>query len=141
MAVSYDDVLRRGRALAESRLRDTCRITRPGDGERTLDPDTGKYVDPEPVITYEGPCRIPRRSENSRQQQGGVQSFDVGEFPLEIPMAHPGYVGGESVRLDQTVTYLSSIDPELVGNVYGITGVSDQTDSTARRFRMKRTVG
>lgn len=127
------------RAEAESRMTDTCRITRPGDGEPVFNPETGQYDDPAPVITYEGKCRIsPRQSGASASTAtAGDASWQVGEFPLHLPA-----IGSELVRVGHTVTYLTAKhDPALVGNTYGITVEPDLSQATARRFRMKRIVG
>ena len=47
-----------GRMKIEALMIDTCRITRPGDGVPVFDEDTGQYTNPEPVVVYEGKCRI-----------------------------------------------------------------------------------
>jgi hypothetical protein len=126
----------RGRAKAEARMEDTCRVTRPGEGERWLNPETGKYEDPAPVTVYEGPCRIPRRdSVTSDRVQAGETAFSVGQYPLDLPFSEPT---AAHVKAGMTVTYLTAADnTELVGNVYGITEVADQSQATARRFTMK----
>jgi len=131
------------RGDAESRMVDTCRITRPGDGPRVPNPETLAYEGPAPVTVYEGKCRIPRRVAGSAQSSdAGEATWQVGEYPLAIPLDGDGYVAGETVGVGQTVEYLTSTtDPDLVGRSYGITGVSHQTHATERRFRMKEVVG
>lgn len=131
-----------GRALAEARMVDTCRITRPGTGTGPWNDGTGQYDAPDPVTVYEGPCYIPRRDNgaNVRTSNAGEATWQVGEYPLSLPIEHPGYV--EEVKVGHTVTYLSSEhDPSLVGYAYGITAIGDQSQATARRFRMKRAAG
>jgi hypothetical protein len=137
------------RADAESRMHDTCRITRPADvdpdDEREIDDESLAYVDPEPVKVYEGKCRIPRTatgSARSGRSSAGDPGFEVDECPLAIPVSGDGYVDGETVAVGCTVTYLTSArDPDLVGRVYGITGLNHQTEATSRRFKMKEVVG
>jgi hypothetical protein len=141
--VSVDSALAAGRAAEEARQRDTCRITRPGTGTGPFNPETGQYDPPEPITVYEGPCRIPRRENlTGYTSNAGEASWQVGEFPLSLPVSGSGYVVGEEVKVGNTVTYLSSsTDSTLVGNVYGITEIGDQSQATARRFRMKRVTG
>ena len=138
------------RADAESRQVDTCRITRPAapepGEEREIDPETLAYIDPDPVVVYEGKCRIPRTSTGSAHSAGtaagGEQAFQVDEYPLALPVAGSGYVENEDVTLGCTVTYLTSArDATLPGRVFGITGMNHQTDAVERRFRMKEVVG
>lgn len=119
-------------------MTDTCRITRPGTGSGTKNDETGQIEKPEPVVVYDGPCFIPRRDNMaSSTSNAGEATWEVGEYPLSLPIS-----GSEEVKVGHTVTYLTSAhDPTLAGNVYGITGVGDQSQATARRFRMKRVTG
>lgn len=130
------------RADAESRHRDTCRITKPGNGERVRDEETGTYTDPPPITVYEGKCRIPRRSSTTTGRSGSTAdtgtSWQVGEFPFAIPI---DAAGSTDVRPGHTVTYLTAADdPSLVGQVFGITEPSRQSAATERRFKMKQVV-
>lgn len=137
--------LARGRAFLEGRMRDTCRITKPGTGARVKNEETGTYTDPDPVTVYEGKCRIPRRSgaTTSTSSAGSTSNtgtaWQVGEYPLAIPIDAPG---SADVRPGHTVTYLTAADdPALVGQVFGITEPSRQSAATERRFKMKQVVG
>jgi hypothetical protein len=125
------------RARAESLMSDTCRITRPGDGDPVFDPNTGTYTDPPPVTVYEGPCRIPSRDVSSSQANVAGASWTVGEFPLDLPVA-----GSESVAVGNTVTYVSSAhDPSLAGRVFGVVEVGRASQATARRLRVTENMG
>lgn len=137
------DALRAGRAAAERLMTDTCRITRPGDGQGPFNSDTGQYDPPPPVTVYEGPCRIPPRgTASTTTANAGEQSFQVGEYPFEIPVDGDGYVAGEEVATGQTVTYLTAkYDPSLVGRVFGIVDPVYQSQATRRRFKIKTNVG
>lgn len=117
---------------------DTCRITKPGAGAAVIDPVTLQYVDPAPSVVYEGRCRIPRRAVavSTTTASGGEASWEVGEYPLDLPVD-----GSAAVAPGQTVTYLTAQDPALVGMVFGITEPILQSQATARRFRMKTVVG
>ncbi|WP_426243693.1 DUF6093 family protein [Nocardioides sp. LHG3406-4] len=131
------ETLARGRAMAEARMTDTCRITRAGEGERVLNPETAQYEDPPPVVVYEGRCHIPKRAGSTSQSAGGDASWRVGEVPFELPID-----GSEAVRVGMTVTYLTAAyDPELPGHVFGITEVAFQSQATKRRLVMKTITG
>lgn len=120
-------------------MTDTCRISRPGVGEPVFNNETGQYDGPDPVVVYQGACRIPRRMTGNSvgDARAGEASWRVGEYPLALPID-----GSEAVAPGQTVTYLSSEhDPALVGQVFGITEPIRQSQATARRFVMKQTVG
>ncbi|MDN4174731.1 DUF6093 family protein [Nocardioides sp. SOB77] len=126
------------RADAEDRMTDTCRITKPGTGKGTLDPDTLKRQPPPRAVVYEGPCRIPRRdSPTASSASAGEATWQVGEYPLALPIGDTA-----DVAPDMTVEYLTAQhDPALVGRVFGITAVSQQSLAIERRFRMKTVVG
>lgn len=135
--MSLDSTVLAGRAAKLRRMRDTCRITKPGEGAPVLDPVTLEYVDPTATVVYEGPCYIPKRTATVSDASAGGASWQVGEYPLELPID-----GSENVAPGHTVTYLTSPDnPALVGQVFGITEPDLQSQATARRFRMKRVVG
>lgn len=126
------------RKRAESRMTDTCRITRPGDGDPVFNNETGQYDPPPPVTVYEGPCRIPPRGMSSSQAEAPGVSWTVGEFPLDLPVTHAGYTTDEHVAVGQTVEYLAAEhDTDLVGRKFGVVEVGRVSQSTARRLRVK----
>lgn len=145
--MSAESAVLAGRAAAEDRMRDVCRITKAGTGERVFDDGTGQYTDPAPVEVYGpatapqfGKCRIPRRSTaltSGAETSAGDIAWKIGEYPLDLPV-----IGSENVRPDQIVTYLSSdMDPALVDRVFTITEPTRQSQATARRFAMREVVG
>lgn len=126
------------RAEAEAMMVDTCRITKPDPaGRGPMNQTTGKYDPPAPATVYEGVCRIPRRDNtgNTAQATAGDETWEVGEYPLSLPVEA---TGSADVEPGMTVTYLTAAhDAALVGRVFGITGPGRQSTATARRFRMK----
>lgn len=129
------------RDLAESLMVDTCRVTKPGVGKGPFNDSTGKYDPPEPVIVYEGKCRIPKATPNAnaRAAAGGEASWDVGEYPFAVPLSDPATA---AIAVGMTVTYLTARDdPQLVGRVFGIQAPLRQTTAKDRRFKMKEVVG
>lgn len=132
------DQLRRD---AESRQNDTCRITKPGVGPGDFNDETGQYDKPDPITVYDGQCRIPKRANDgtATTAAAGEAAWKVGEYPLALPVEADG---SADVAVDMTVEYLTSeADPALAGRVFGITGITRQTEATERRFRMKEVVG
>jgi hypothetical protein len=139
--------LARARAFAEAQFPDTCRITKPGepDPDAVMDPDTLQYPEPTPTTVYEGICKIPRRSAaltSGAAAAAGEASWEVGEYPLDLPIDGTGYQDGAGpVKPGMTVTILTAAnDPELVNEEFGITEPSRQSTATVRRFRMKQVV-
>lgn len=117
---------------------DSCRITKPGVGPRVLDPVTGQYVDPAPVVVYEGRCRL-----GSAGQLAGISDAVAGEavWDTQSSVLHLPVGGSEAVAPGHTVTYLTAVfDLSLVGNVYGVTGPHEVSQGTARRLLVKRAV-
>lgn len=135
--MSFQSTTLAGRRAAEALMADTCRITKPGVGDPVLDPETLEYVDPAPVVVYEGKCRIPKRSASVTTANAGEAAWQIGEYPLDLPFAD----GSENVASGQMVNYLTAEDPALVGQVFGIIEPDRQSQATARRFRMKQVVG
>lgn len=141
--MSVDSVLRAGQRAALRLMTDTCRITRPGEGDGPFNPDTGQYDDPLPITVYEGICRIPPRgTATTTAAPAGEQSFQAGEYPFEIPVEGAGHVAGEEVRPGQAVKYLTSKhNPTLVGREFGIVDPVFQSQPTRLRFKIKTNVG
>jgi len=129
-------------AHAESRMRDTCQITRPSDERGELNPTTGKYDAPDPVVIYEGKCRIPRLTSVTggvATAEAGDAVWKVGEYPFAVPITDPTTA---SIQPGDTVNYLTAADnPALVGMEFGIVDPLTYSASKDRRFRMKKVVG
>lgn len=125
------DVLRRSRGRIESIMSTTCTVTRPGvRTEDDWNPSTGTYDDPEPVVVYDGPCRL-------RMPYAYPQRADTGEslwaadrgiiaFPID---------GSEDIADGMTVTITDNPnDPAMVGVEMSVLSGHYQTDGTARRI-------
>lgn len=139
--MSLADLLTKGRAAVEALMTDTCRITRPGSGDPVFNKGTGQYDDPAPVTVYEGKCRIPSVNTTTGKNGGAVQSFAVGEFPLDLPLDGPGYTTGETVAPGQTITYLTApYNAALVGMVFGVTEPLLASHQTKQRWKIKTAV-
>lgn len=120
------------RAEAESRMRDTCTITR--EGVATFNPVTLQN-ESTPTVVYQGPCRLKDTVVRARDLTVADQGIVEGRYLLSLPVATSG-----SVRKDDTVTFTDSVtDPALVGRVYTIISGPAYADGTARRFPVRET--
>lgn len=137
-------LIEEARPLAEDIFTDTCRITRPGEGQGPFNPETGQYDAPPPIVVYEGPCRlnVPGQIANASTATAGEASWTVQDSVLSIPVDGDGYTAGESVRSGHTVEYLTAPhDPTLVGRRFGVVGQHSESQATARRLRIKEVTG
>ncbi|HET7386564.1 MAG TPA: DUF6093 family protein [Nocardioidaceae bacterium] len=125
------------RALAESRMRDTCKITKPGEGQGPWNPATGTYDDPAPVTVYEGKCKIKAPAlVNPFQASAGPETWQVEQSVLSVPADAP------SIEAGMTVTYLTAANnPNLPGRIFGVVGPHHESTATAQRLLVKEVVG
>ena len=122
-----------GRIAAESLMVDTCTITKPGTGQGPLNPDTGKYDAPAPVVVYSGKCRVQVPNVAESVQDSGERAWTVQDALVMLPV-----VGSEDVLVGHTVTITAaSLDAQLVGKRYTVTAGHHKTHATARRLRCK----
>jgi hypothetical protein len=130
-------VIDAGRRAAESRMTDTCRITRKGDGEPVWNPATGQYDAPAPTVVYEGKCRLRAPAlVNPFQATSGPETWSVEESVLSVPADAP------SIDAGMTVTYLTAANnPNLQGRVFGVVGPHHESTATAQRVLVKETTG
>lgn len=132
-------VLADGRTAAEALMVDTCRITRPGEGNGPFNQDTGQYDKPPPVTVYEGKCRVqvPSDIANATQVAAGEAEWTVQAAVIQLPVA-----GSEAVRVHQTVELLDVVyDLALEGRKYDVTALHHKTHATSRRLRVKERTG
>jgi hypothetical protein len=120
------------RGEAESRMRDTCTITRPGAvvwNATTLQNDVTT------VTVYSGPCRVKAAVMRDRVVTVADQSLVESQFILSLPIATSG-----GVATDDSVTITASAeDPATVGRMYRIIAGPAPSDATARRFPIRET--
>jgi hypothetical protein len=119
-------ILAAGRRRAESLMRDTCRITRPG--ANTWDEATMTYT-PSTTAVYEGRCRFlnPYRAPTTANTPGQSQVVQLAR--LSLPVATSA-----GIREGDVVEYLTSAsDPDMVGLKFKVIGGAHQSDATARR--------
>lgn len=121
-------VLGMGRAMAESRMTDTCKITRVGS--KTLNEGTGTYT-PSVVTVFTGACRIKSGSGVS-QVDAGSGLVVVSQVELHLPVTAAGVLPGDMVEVTGSVTR-----SEQVGRVFRVVAAFDGSQTTALRYRVE----
>jgi len=118
-----------GRRLAERLMDDTC-IVRHQTGLAT-DPVTG-VVSPAYSTVYTGPCKVQTFTNRELLKSGGEHEFIIQRYEVHLPIAAVG------VRTNDEATVTASLnDPDLVGRVYRIVGLSNKSQATARRLAVE----
>lgn len=118
-----------GRRMAESRMTDTCTITRAGSP--TWDESKGEYTSTA-VSVYSGPCRVKHPSTVARDVDAGSQLLAVTQLELHLPVSAVG------VRADDLVTITGSeTRAEQSGRKFTVTAPFDGSQTTALRFRIE----
>ncbi len=118
------------RRQAESMMRDTCTITRPG--AQTWDDAAGAYTTGgAPVQLYAGPCRVRRPNLAEREALAGDADWTLAGAVVSIPVD-----GTTDDLLGATVHVVGcEMDPALTGRDLTVTGPHSQSQATARRLR------
>ena len=119
------------RAEAESRMTDTCTVTR-GDGGEVLDPVTDEWVPVPAVTVYSGACRVKHATTGAAQVGTGSQLLAVSQLELHVPVTAVGIGVGDRVEITG-----SSTRAEQVGRVFTVTAEFDGSQTTALRFRVE----
>lgn len=143
MLISLADVVR-GRAIAEAEMIDRIRITRPGAGDRVFDDATGQYTEPDPVVVYEGKCRVQVRADinsNAVEATFGDHEWTYRTAMLQLPIsAGPGDTGDPSLVIPDCIGELtaSPLDPSRVGRVLNIVAeTKTKTIASSRKLSVR----
>jgi hypothetical protein len=124
----------RGRAMSDSLMPDTCRITKAGVGQGPLNEETGEYDAPPRVTVYEGPFRSRGVNVMPGESTSAGQILIEQDAAIALPMNGSGAVTKNHIL--EWIT--STFDPALVGVKVRIQGPSGRTShSVARRFRIE----
>lgn len=132
--MSVDQVLTRGRALAESIMTDTCTITRAGTGKGPFNEATGKRDAPDRVTVYTGKCRIQVKSAiaASSAVEAGGRVAGVQEFEWQGPIADTEDITTNDLIHMDTAAH----DTALTGREFTVIARHEKTHATARRLRV-----
>ena len=123
------DVLTAGRAQAESRMCDTCKVERQSG---TTLYDNGSES-PTYTTLYTGKCRVQIRGTTTAQsiRDVGDQQVSVLSTEVQFPV-----VGSEGFEVRDRVTMLTAAsDADLVGRVFRISQPASKSEATARRLQ------
>lgn len=122
-------VLGMGRVMAESRMTDSCAVTRPGP--KVWNEATGEYTSTV-VSVYSGKCRVKSPSMAGRDVDAGSRLVVVSQTEVHLPLSAVG------VRADDLVTITGSeTRAEQSGRKFTVTAPFDGSQSTALRFRIE----
>ena len=121
------------RREAESEMRATCRITRPG--EQVWDAATLQYIAGPPVVAYEGKCKLRLGAVRVRRGEAAGQLFAEQSATLSLPVEL-----SLGIEKDDEVEMLTSPDdPELVGVTVWIDANRSMGNATSRRLPVRET--
>lgn len=121
-------VLGMGRGFAESRMTDTCLVTR--DGDRVWDEASGQHT-VTPVQVYSGVCRV-KHSTGAVQADAGSQLVSVSQLELHVPVGVAVLAAGDRVTVTGSVGR-----PDQVGRVFLVVAPFDGSGTTALRYRVE----
>lgn len=122
-------VLGMGRAMAESRMTDSCKVFRL-EKSSVMDEATGKYPTVE-VEIYAGKCRVKHPTVAGKDADTGSQLVVVSQVEVHLPLNAVGVLPSHTVRITA-----SSTRPDQVGREFTVAAPFDGSQTTALRFRV-----
>lgn len=122
-------VLGMGRKLAEARMTDQCRVTRPGP--KVWDEAAGQNVHL-PVTVYEGPCRVKHPTVAAAEVDAGSQLLTVSALQVHFPVDAVEVRSGDAVEITTSPTR-----PAETGRKFRVVSEFDGSQTTALRFRVE----
>lgn len=123
--VNIQGVLAKANAWAESKMLDTCTITRVTG--RTFN-ETTKLYTPTIVTVYTGKCELKQEQRSLDTASGPGQVEEVQQAILKLPVAASGVQEGDSVVMN------TSLNPGIVGLKATVKGGHYQSAASARRL-------
>jgi hypothetical protein len=131
-------MLRRGRALAEELMTDTCTIGHERESDTEIDPDTGQYAMVIDEVVYSGPCQFKAGTTAATEINAAGQLLVEQDATVKLPVGeHPAITSGSSAAVEKNMTVVvlaSATDPAMVGTRARIQGPFASSYTTARRF-------
>jgi hypothetical protein len=97
------------RGVPEGAMTAQCTISRPGDGNGSYDPTTGRATPPVHTGVYAGPCRIQPQTFRPVEHAIGERPRTVHRYQLVVPLSCPQVLVGDRVDITEAT------DPLLVG--------------------------
>lgn len=112
-------------ALAETRMTDSCIVTR-ADSTPVLNETTGLYEADDSAV-YTGKCRVASPGTASIRELGDRPEM-VNRTIVHLPVSASGFWTGDRV------TITAAEDQQLVGATYRVRSVLDSSQATSRRL-------
>ena len=122
--VSAEELVARGRRVAESLMTDVVRVSR-ASGRPVTDPETGVVSVPS-VEVYEGIGRVQGRATEAKTVDG-VQVYVLSDLTVQLPVSVEPVVDDE-VRVVESLT-----EPHLVGRTFRVKSAPRKSHATMTR--------
>ena len=122
--VSADELVARGRRVAESLMTDVVLVSR-ASGLPVTDPETGVVSTPS-VEVYEGIGRVQGRATEAKTVDG-VQVYVLSDLTVQLPVSVEPVVDDE-VRVVESLT-----EPHLVGRTFRVKSAPRKSHATMTR--------
>ncbi|GAA1164163.1 hypothetical protein F4556_002363 [Kitasatospora gansuensis] len=123
-----DAALAAGRAMAETRMRETVRLLRPGAD--VYDPGTGQTTTSSTEL-HSGQARVKPVEAIGEAVQAGDREVSLRRYEIALPWAT---VPAQPVQPGDLVEVLTSPDPRMAGLVLHVTGTQYSAAATAWRL-------
>lgn len=133
--MSATSALLAGRTAAEALMLDAVTITR-ATGTTTFDEATGRETAGTPTSVWTGPCKVQRRNVAERTGEAGERLVTTQDVEIHVPIAATGIRVGDVAEITT-----ATLDAELVGRRFRVTGLADKSFATARRLRAEEVTG
>lgn len=110
-------------------MTDTGMITRPGDGEAELDPETGALTPPDPeTVQDEGPCRVRMPTTIEMNRLFGEEDVSITRYVAVFPW------DSSVAQIGDLVTITESDDPSLLGAPFRVVLIPRMTHLMYRAY-------
>ena len=129
-------VLRDLQSEAESRMSDTCRVTRAVTGSPDLDPVTGLPTVPARTTVYEGVCRV----RTGGAVSSGSQRESAGDTVTQVSSVLSVPITAARVLVDDRVEILTTVNPAL-NQAFTVSGLVPGSQMTAQRVQITAVIG
>lgn len=126
----FAGALTMGRAMAESRMTDSCKVFRLVKAS-VPDEETGTYPVTE-VVAYSGKCRVKHPTTSGKDVDAGSQLVVVSQVEVHLPLDAVGVLPADTVELTASPTR-----PDQVGRRFTIDAPFDGSQTTALRYRVE----
>lgn len=121
--------IRHGRRWAESLMVDTCVIRRATGNIAPMDPDTGLRTTAAAIVVYTGKCKVQTYEPAESKPESGQHVWTTQRYAVHLPH------GAGPVAVDDRIEITASaVSPQLVGNLYRISGTHTKSLATAQRL-------